>query len=80
MQDQTHKGGKDEDRAMFPHGDRGLSEQEKTASLDMSLDQRKETHQGRGLGILWEPVAPACSSLLSYDFQSLPLEELHPHQ
>lgn len=53
MQDQTHKGGKDEDRAMFPHGGRGLSAQEVIASLDISLEQEKETYQGGGLGTLW---------------------------
>ena len=59
MQDQTHKGGKDEDRATFPHGDRGVSAQKGTASLDISLEQEKETHQGGGLDTLREPVAPA---------------------
>lgn len=55
---------------MFPHGDRDLSAQEGTASLDISIEQEKETHQGGGLDTLWAPVALAWSFLFSYDFQS----------
>lgn len=69
MQGQSHKGGKDEDRAMLPCGDKGLSAQEETASLDISLEQEVQTHQVGGLDTLWETVAPAWS-LFSYDIQS----------
>lgn len=52
MQGQTHKGGKDEDRAMFPHGDKGLSAQEGTAFLDISFEQEEDTHEGGSLDTL----------------------------